>query len=568
MRFHLFCFFLLCLFSFQVLDMDAIGALTWSKYVGGNGDEEGRAVAFDKEKNVYITGWTSSSQDFATQGAYQSIFGGFYDAFLAKYSPEGTLIWCTYFGGSENENSYGIAIDGSDNIYICGSTPSQDGISSTNAYQKNLNGFTDAFLAKFSPDGKRLWSTYFGGPEDEEALGITIDAHSHIYITGYTSSQSGIATPGSYQPVYSGERNKAFLAKFDSSGSIIWATYFGGPKNDYTFAVATDINENVIIVGTASSTTGIATKGAFRSVVGAYYDGFVAKFSASGNLTWATYFGNNGDDECTAVCTDDSGNIYITGNTSSDSGIATAGAFQSQYHGGGHGYDVFLAKISGSGALLWATYYGGTGDDFAWGMDIDKNRNVSIAGYTYSTDYITTTDAYQKNQKGEGDAYIATFDPYGKLKYGTYLGGDSMDYGYGIKADEAGNIMLAGTTSSKTGISQNGNLSGSSDAFLAIFSDLSSGVEPSPSSQYSIMVSPNPFSGKIDIRFSLNMPGRVVIDLCSATGMHIADLSNEIHLSGYNLFEYDCTPLKLAPGCYYLLVRTGNTVLCNKLIKI
>ncbi len=554
------------LISLSLILINNINAqkLNWSTYFGGNGDEEGRGLVTDASGNVYLTGWTTST-GISTDG---SLFSGVYDAFLSKFSDDGKLLWTTYFGGSNMENAFGIAIDKFGGIYICGSTASTNGIATNGAYQTKPGGFTDAFLAKFSSNGTHVWSTYFGGEEDDQASAIAVDSFANIYITGFTLSTTGIATTGAYNTHYGGGRDNGFLAKFDSAGSIKWATYYGGNQNDYSSVVTADNLGNVYIAGYCSSSNGIATAGAFRTSVGGFYDGFLAKFTDSGALQWGTYFGNNGDDECEGICTDTMGNVYITGNTSSDSGIATNGAYQTSYSGG---YDVFLAKFGGNGALKWCTYYGGTGNDFTWNMDMGRDQDISITGYTDSQTGIANSGAYQVSEAGMNDAYAAQFDQDGNLAWASYFGGTDNDNGYAVNADQSGNVYISGVTSSTSGIATPGaysdTLNGSTDAFLAKFSSLASGIKKVLEYPGTIQVFPNPVSDLVTIAYTQNKTSFVRAELFDITGKSITVLEDHTQSEGSHSYILDTNTLGLKTGVYYLRLSMNYGISYATIIK-
>ena len=326
------------------------GALIWGTFFGGPGTDIAWGLVIDTGGNVYLDGETLSSTNIATSGAYQTNFGGGYsrgDAFLVKFNGKGSRLWATYFGGSGDEFSSGMAIDASNNLYITGSTTSTSGIATTGAYQTSYAGGSwDAYLVKFSSSGSRLWSTYYGGNSYDYAEVVAADFSGGIYITGVTSSTSGIASAGGYQTSYGGGAYDAYLAKFDSTGSRVWSTYYGGNGDDRSYGIATDAFNNVYFGGATSSTSGIATAGSFQTANGGGYDAFSAKFSSSGWRQYATYFGGANTEYSFCMSADALGSIYMAGFTGSTSGIATAGANQTSFGGGN--YDAFFVKIASS----------------------------------------------------------------------------------------------------------------------------------------------------------------------------------------------------------------------------
>src|SRR5205807_2269372 len=159
--------------------------------------------------------------------------------------------------------------------------------------------------------------------------------------------------------------------------------------------ISTDASGSIYIIGRTLSATGIATSGAYQTSNAGNFDVFLAKFSSSGSRTWATYYGGSDDDEGYGVSIDGSGNVYVTGNARSTSGIATSGAYQTSYKGGFVLGDAFVSKFSNSGSLIWATYYGGSNDDLGNGICTDASGNIFISGYTSSSNGIATSGAYQ-----------------------------------------------------------------------------------------------------------------------------------------------------------------------------
>ena len=388
---------------------DSSGNLNWATYYGGIGDVYGYGIAIDTSGYLYITGYTNHNGKIATKGAWQTKYGGGNDdAFLAKFNSAGGLTWASYFGGKNTETGNGIAIDPSGNVYIAGQTYSDSGIATSGAYQTFYAGGSDAFLAKFDSAGSQKWATYFGGTNIDQVTCAATDASGNIYITGVSYSDSGVATTGAYQTKGDSASGDAFLAKFDGTGALLWATYYGGSDNDEGYGVATDHAGSVYITGLTYSESNIATAGAYQTFYGGDYSGFLAKFSASGNIKWATYYGGSGIDYGTGVATDIIGNVYIVGTTTSASLIATAGAFQTFCSGA---CDIFLAKFNSPGNLEWATYYGGTDYDYSSGITINATGNAFITGWTGSASGIASSGAFKTiNSGGYYDAFLAKFN--------------------------------------------------------------------------------------------------------------------------------------------------------------
>ena len=374
------------------------GGLAWATYFGGRGLDVGDAVTTDDSGNVYLAGSTNSSSGIATHGAYQTLLSGT-NGFLAKFNNDGVLKWATYYGegsGVATEKTTG-------NVYLTGTTTSSSGISTTGAFQSNLVGTYDAFLAKFSPSGSLIWGTYYGETSFNGGSGVALDSSGNVYFTGTTSSYSGIASNGAYKTTGDSVWDDVFLAKFSPSGSRLWATYYGGTDLDASRAVATD-GANVYITGSTRSVSGIATAGAYQtSYSGGVYmgDAFIAKFSSNGSLIWGTYYGGANDDAGSGIGLDSLGTIYIAGQTNSLSAITTKKAWQDT--GNSVNGTAFAATFSNAGVLQYGTYFGN--ENAASALSIDNKGNEYITGDGY---IVPTPGAFQTSSSGLFWAKIPT----------------------------------------------------------------------------------------------------------------------------------------------------------------
>lgn len=376
-----------------------------------------------------------------------------------------TVLWSTYMGGTATDEATCVATSNTGNVYMAGYTAST-GIATSGAYQSgNAGGTYDAFVAKYDGTGAIQWITYFGGSAADQATGIACQ-DDNVFVTGYTTSPDGIATGTAYQGA-NGGGNDGFLASFDGTGAIVWATYFGGAGDDYAYSVACN-SGSVYIGGSTNSATGIATNGSYQSALSGSTDGFIAKFDGGGNIQWSTYYGGFGTDQVNGVATDANDDVFATGQTNSTIGIATTGAYQATLGGS---TDAFVAKLDGSGQRQWSTYYGGSGADQANGIASNAAGSVGIAGSTTSSNGIATATAYQATYaNGFSDAFAAVFGPDGSVTWGSYIGGPGLDYGQAVTFDDANNIYIAGATYSTSGIAagiayQAAN-GGAEDAFL------------------------------------------------------------------------------------------------------
>jgi hypothetical protein len=443
--------------------------LIWGTYYGGSGSEEGKASATSANGQVALAGWSDSSNGIASGGHQLNNAGGS-DAFLVVFNSNGTRAWATYYGGSANEVGWGCSFDASGNVFLSGNTSSSSGIAAS-GHQGSIGGTLDAFLVKFSSTGTRQWGTYYGGPGSETRAHCATDGSGNVFMTGYTTSTSGIASSG-HQSSFGGGNVDAFLVKFNTSGSRLWGTYYGGSGDEYENRCATDISGNVYLAGETSSTTAIASGGSMNSFAGGERDLYLAKFNGSGTRLWATYYGGMGTESHGSCTTDASGNVYLAGSTQSTSGIASGG-HQNSYGGGGSGDlgDALLVKFTSTGSRTWATYYGGSGAESGNGCAVDAAGNVYLTGETQGSTTGIASGGHQATNGGQSDAFLVKFNTSGSRQWGTYYGGTQNDVPRDCSAGTADVVHVAGTTTSTSGIAQNGHQNSSSNqaAFLAKF---------------------------------------------------------------------------------------------------
>jgi len=370
-----------------------------------------------------------------------------------KVFSQGNLTWATYYGGSLVDRVTAVKLDANGNVYIAGKSESTTPIATAGTYQTANAGMADAFIAKFDANGNRLWASYFGGPDNDEAFSLAIAPNGAVYISGMTLSSTGVASSGSHQTIFGGLVD-AFLAKFDATnGSLIWSTYLGGAAFDEAQAVETDAAGNVYITGSTQSNTGIALN-AFQSALNGTVDTYLAKFNSAGNLLWSTYYGGPDVEYGYGIATDNN-NVYVSGFTRSVTGFVFNG-FQS-VHGAGTN-DVFKINIgTTTGKRIWASVYGGTGNDTVKDVEIDINGDVYMGGVTTSPNAISFNG--HQNVFGGGviyDSFLVKFDAAGNRLWATYYGGTNGDGGESVSTDAAGNVYLGGYTYSTTNIAFQG----------------------------------------------------------------------------------------------------------------
>lgn len=445
----------------------------WGTYYGGSSTEYGYKIYADANGNSYITGYTYSSNNIATSGAFQTTLNTTPDAYLVKFNSNGVRQWGTYYGGSSSDYGWGISADSYGNVYFGGYTYSSNVIASSNGHQTSISTTPDCFLVKFDAYGVRQWGTYYGGNNTDICYSCAADASGNVYLAGYyTYSTDNIATSNGHQTSISGTP-ETFLVKFNTNGVRQWGTYYGGTSSDYCFSVGCDGNGNVYIGGYTYSSNNIATPNGHQTSIYSTPEAFVAKFNSSGVRQWGTYYGGSSTDLLYGMFVDQSGNVYFTGYTYSSNNIVTSGAYKTSLS---TTPDAYAVKLNTDCVRQWGTYYGGSSTDYGYGIAADGSGNVYVGGYTYSTDGIASPDGYQTYLYAYMDGWLAMLSPDGSTrKWGTYYGGNNYDYVYYgcVSIDGQGNPFIGGFTYSSVNIaSSNGHqtsIGGSYDAYLVKF---------------------------------------------------------------------------------------------------
>jgi hypothetical protein len=475
------------IYGFEVGDYDTTQPLildpalfVFAGFIGGSNNDEGRGIALDTSGNVYVAGYTNSTEaTFPETVGPDLTQNGNYDAFVAKVDASGTgLVYCGYIGGTENDYGYGIAVDASGNAYVTGRTLStQTSFPVVAGYDVTHNGLYDAFVAKVNAAGSALvYCTYIGGSADDVGTGIALDVSGNVYITGYTgSSEATFCEITGPDLSYNGGTYDAFVCKLNSTGTgRYYCGYVGGAGDDYGYGIAVDASGNAYVTGSTNS-----NESTFPVAVGPdltywqYGDAFVAKVNSSGTaLAYCGYIGGTDADMGYGIAVDSKGSAYVTGGAGHD--LPTVVGPYLTFNGSSY-TDAFIAKVKPAGdALIYCGYIGGTSVEYGYGVAVDASGNAYITGHVQSnpTSGFPVVDGPDLTLNGGMDAFIAKVNASGsELVYCGYIGGDDWDIGYGVAVDAWGRAYVTGYSNSggnfPATVGPDLSHNGSHDAFVA-----------------------------------------------------------------------------------------------------
>ncbi len=349
------------------------------------------------------------------------------------------LTFSTYLGGSgavvSGSTGKAIAIDPYGyNVYITGST-SQADFPTMNPLQKSLAGGENVFVAKLTPTGTFIFSTYLGGDGEDVGESIAVDLGGDIYITGATSSSNfPVAHPLEASP--KSVAGHAFVSKLNTIGSVLlYSTYLGGSGSDIGNSIAVDTPGNVTVVGNTSSADFPMVNPIQANPTGA----FVSKLNGAGSaFVYSTFLGGSSGTSANAVALDTSDNAYVTGASAANFPV-TPGAYQTSCTKVGPATDcAYVTEVNAAGTVLvYATYLSGSNNDWGTGIAVDTSNNAYVTGYTTSPDFPNAWAA-QTTLAGLQDAFVSKLNANGTtLGYSTFLGGSQAPNASGITAANA-----------------------------------------------------------------------------------------------------------------------------------
>lgn len=417
--------------------------VSWSGYLGGSGIEV--CSNSDLYNGIsYMTGWTGSTNFPTTTGAFQTTYGPstWTHAFASAFDPNGTLIWSTFYGGSDQERANSISAIPSGGCVFGGWTLSNDFPVSFGAFQTSSGGVgQDGFLVALGSQGQRQFGTYIGGTGFDAIADVDVGQGNMFAFAGRTSSSNFPTTSNAFMDSIPGNA-VPFFGRMDLSQTLHLLSFFGGSLSEEVNGVALFSDNRIAIAGDANSYDLPVSPGAFQDSLRGSNDGFVAMFDANGGRLWATYFGGSQFDSANDVAISGPDGLAICGKGSSDLPLALNSSA-----GGGN----YVARIDTFGQPRWSSFHNGTGgisdlNSVACG----PNGQIYTAGQTSAADLPVTPSALQDTIRTvtHEDGVLAAFDTTGSLLYSTYYGGSLGESFQGTGVDSNYRVLAAGFTNS------------------------------------------------------------------------------------------------------------------------
>jgi len=438
-----------------------IDPLLASTFIGGGEYDVGWSIALDELNNVYITGWTSSTDFPVTSNGYDTLISGSWptDVYISKFDPMLTnLLSSTFIGGNDSDVAFSLTYK-NDNIYITGRTMSSNFPTTLNSFDPDYNGDDDVFISKLNANlDDLLSSTYIGSSESENGRAIMISDSDEIFVTGSSRSLYFPTTSGAFDVSFNdiSQSSDIFISKFNSDLSILLnSTFLGGYYTDTPFDIVHDNFGNIFIAGETKSDNFPVSVNCYDNTFNSIndYDIFISKLNSDlSQLIASTFLGGQSYDRAWSIVTSPSSTIYITGTTFSIDFPTTSESFDESFNGLTNTQDAFISKLDNNlTTLLLSTFIGGASADIANSIIQSSNGQLYIGGFTSSPDFPITFCAFDTiiDDNYAGDVFISRIDTsLSTLISSTYVGGSDIDNCQDLILDNNQNVYFTGYSAS------------------------------------------------------------------------------------------------------------------------
>lgn len=531
----------------------------WASQIVGATTNTGYDITTDAAGNVYVAGQFSGYTDFdPTAGTFGMTSVGIFDAFAAKYSSAGNLLWAVQVGGAAGEGAIarGITLDNDGNVLIIGDfTGTAD--FDPSAATANLTSFSnDVFICKLTSGGAYVWAKQIGGGSAAYGVDIATDSDGNVYSTG-TFQNTTDFDPGAGTYNLNAINGDAFLSKLNADGDFAWAFPIGGSTGDGGNCVYINEMNHVFLSGSFGNTVDFDPSGdAYNLTSAGGSDAFLMKIDADATLIWAVGFGGLEDEYAYNIATDSDGNAYLTGlfegTTDFDPG---AGVSDATANGG---YDIYLSKFSASGNFLWSRQMGGLDYDYGMYVDLDADGNVYLGGmFRMEVDFDPSAATVNLTSNGGYDIYIEKFDTDGNFISVQVFGGVDPDKLNALHIDADATIFATGEFNNSVDFDPNAGTvtltsTGQQDTYILKLKQNSSSINESILT--TIELYPNPAQTELTISTTDQIIEIVIYNIAGECVLVTKDAQFSVS--------------HLQAGTYYLTVQTDKEMTPIQFVKM
>lgn len=433
-------FFLLLVISFQSATAQSLTPL-WVNDIGGNGQCQTSGMAVDPLNNVYVTGIFQNMVDFdpsVTRVSTLTSSGG-WDVFIAKYQPDGKLVWVKNLTGNALDQSNSLAVDVNGNVTVAGQFGSQQLGAGTITLQNQ--GYEDSFTVHMDTDGNFLWAKAIGGVGVDRGNDVTTDQVGNVTVVSQFQENIIVGT-STYN---SNGTFNGLIVKYSPAGDLIWSINLGKTGDNEARGITTDLDNNTIVSGAYSSIVNYNPLGVETNGSDTGEGTFLAKYSPTGVLIWVKQITGALNNNLSNVCVDTQNDIYLSAN------FSTALVFDATHTLTPKGQqDIFVSKYTTNGSLLWTKSAGGfNGNPYCYRIVSDATNNVFFTGYYTGTVDFNPDPVVVSNSTYHGarDFFICKYDTDGNYAWAFSYGSSTCSSTFGVELalDKANNILLGGT---------------------------------------------------------------------------------------------------------------------------